>query len=370
MAAKVRCPQCGKLVKRSLRYCDQCGSDLSALAETTPGARRSGSLPFVLGVVITLLVIAVGFIVLMLTGVIRTGDGDVPATETPQPTAQITDVPPAGPTPTVMSTPAPTPEPDRSAEFYNSGLAAGIEQATATYEPQLAAQYQAGLADGFAQAASTYEPQLAQQYQDGLNAGIQQAKTTYEPQLAQQYQDGLNAGIQQAKTTYEPQLTQQYHDGVNAGIQQAKNTYEPQITNYEQQLSEFEDLLFAVVEAYESPSDAIQDPTMVQTFPISATLSAEKSYIVSINSAAQIRYYSFTPVTTGYYTLYSSGAFNTRAALYRDDDLLAEDDDSGDRYNFKLTYYLRAERTYIFSVKMTSVAAEGSFSIRLIHGFN
>ena len=109
---------------------------------------------------------------------------------------------------------------------------------------------------------------------------------------------------------------------------------------------------------------------MVQTFPISATLSAEKSYIVSINSAAQIRYYSFTPVTTGYYTLYSSGAFNTRATLYRDDDLLAEDDDSGDRYNFKLTYYLRAERTYIFSVKMTSVAAEGSFSIRLIHGYN
>ena len=335
MAAKVRCPQCGKLVKRSLHYCDECGSDLSVLAETAPGTRRSGSLPFILGVVIALLVVAIVFIALLLTGTIQTAGRVTPSPITPAPETTTAAATPEAPR-------------DHSAEIiFNEGLTAGIAQAKATYEPQ-----------------------LAQQYQDGLNAGIQQAKTTYEPQLAQQYQDGLNAGIQQAKTTYEPQLTKQYHDGVNAGIQQAKNTYEPQITNYEQQLSEFEDLLFAVVEAYESPSDAIQDPTMVQTFPISATLSAEKSYIVSINSAAQIRYYSFTPVTTGYYTLYSSGAFNTRAALYRDDDLLAEDDDSGDRYNFKLTYYLRAERTYIFSVKMTSVAAEGSFSIRLIHGFN
>ena len=335
MAARVRCPQCGKLVKSSLHYCDECGSDLSVLAETAPGTRRSGSLPFILGVVIALLVVAIVFIALLLTGTIQTAGRVTPSPVTPVPEA---------------TTAAATPEAPRDHSagiIFNEGLTAGIAQAKATYEPQ-----------------------LAQQYQDGLDAGIQQAKTTYEPQLAQQYQDGLNAGIQQAKTTYEPQLTQQYHDGVNAGIQQAKNTYEPQITNYEQQLSEFEDLLSAVVEAYESPSDAIQDPTMVQTFPISATLSAEKSYIVSINSAAQIRYYSFTPVTTGYYTLYSSGAFNTRAALYTDDNLLAEDDDSGDRYNFKLTYYLRAERTYIFSVKMTSVAAEGSFSIRLIHGFN
>ena len=358
MAAKVRCPQCGKLVKRSLHYCDECGSDLSVLAETAPGTRRSGSLPFILGVVIALLVVAIVFIALLLTGTIQTAGRVTPSPVIPVPEA---------------TTAAATPEAPRDHSagiIFNEGLTAGIAQAKATYEPQLAQQYQDGLNAGIQQAKTTYEPQLTQQYQDGVNAGIQQAKATYEPQLAQQYQDGLNAGIQQAKTTYEPQLTQQYHDGVNAGIQQAKNTYEPQITNYEQQLSEFEDLLSAVVEAYESPSDAIQDPTMVQTFPISATLSAEKSYIVSINSAAQIRYYSFTPVTTGYYTLYSSGAFNTRAALYRDDDLLAEDDDSGDRYNFKLTYYLRAERTYIFSVKMTSVAAEGSFSIRLIHGFN
>ena len=289
MAAKVRCPQCGKLVKSSLHYCDECGSDLSVLAETAPGTRRSGSLPFILGVVIALLVVAIVFIALLLTGTIQTAGRVTPSPITPVP-----------------------------------------EPTTAAATPEAPRDHSAGII----------------------------------------FNEGLTAGIAQAKATYEPQLAQQYQDGVNAGIQQAKNTYEPQITNYEQQLSEFEDLLSAVVEAYESPSDAIQDPTMVQTFPISATLSAEKSYIVSINSAAQIRYYSFTPVTTGYYTLYSSGAFNTRAALYRDDDLLAEDDDSGDRYNFKLTYYLRAERTYIFSVKMTSVAAEGSFSIRLIHGFN
>ena len=259
MAGKVKCPQCGKMVKNSLRYCDQCGSDLSALTgmgpnDTPPEKRRSGSLPFVLGVVITLLMIAIVFIALMLTGVIQTGSKGSDPTEIPSPTpTQVyTPIPTEGP----EESPVPD-QPDKSAEYYDSGLAAGIEQAKATFEPQLAEQYQSGLNAGIEQAMATYEPQLnekyqegyntgkadgineagtsnqetqAATYQEGFNAGIEQAKVTYEPQLTEQYDAGLAIGIAQAAATYEPKLTEQYDAGLTAGIEQAKTTYEPQLT--------------------------------------------------------------------------------------------------------------------------------------------
>ena len=65
MAAKVRCPQCGKMVKQKFRYCDQCGTDLWVYAAEPPRKERSVAIPVILAVVITLVSAVAVFAVLV-----------------------------------------------------------------------------------------------------------------------------------------------------------------------------------------------------------------------------------------------------------------------------------------------------------------
>ena len=76
-------------------------------------------------------------------------------------------------------------------------------------------------------------------------------------------------------------------------------------------------------------------------------------------------------VATGFYTLGTIGMVNTYGYLYKDnfnpfhlsENLISEDDHSGDRHQFKFTTYLQASTTYILVVTTSSSNAGGHFSI-------
>jgi tyrosinase len=105
----------------------------------------------------------------------------------------------------------------------------------------------------------------------------------------------------------------------------------------------------------------LEDPSFA------ATLTPGSSFTVPIIKENQTRYYSFTPTTSGNYTLYSTGSNDTYATVYCESIMnqpMASDNNSGDNKNFKLTCYLDARKTYIYAVKINS-SSTGSFTIRL-----
>ncbi|MBR0112445.1 MAG: hypothetical protein IJM02_01740, partial [Clostridia bacterium] len=60
--------------------------------------------------------------------------------------------------------------------------------------------------------------------------------------------------------------------------------------------------------------------------------------------------YTFIPVNSGYYTVYSEGGEDPQCSLYHGEVEIAWDDDSGVDCNFKFTAYLTAGETYYFDL--------------------
>ena len=94
-------------------------------------------------------------------------------------------------------------------------------------------------------------------------------------------------------------------------------------------------------------------------------LEADTSYLININHPGQTKTYRFTPASSGTYTVYSLGIFDTEVILSDRSGRLASDDNGGQNGNFHLSYNLTAGTTYTYTVRLSDPEATGSFSFRL-----
>ena len=107
--------------------------------------------------------------------------------------------------------------------------------------------------------------------------------------------------------------------------------------------------------------------SVTKTFTIAYdSISLNTAKTVNITNAGTVRYYKFTPTAAMTVQFYSTGDCDTYGYVYNSSlSQLASDDDSGDNRNFKISYSLSASTTYIFSCKLYSSSATGSFTIML-----
>lgn len=89
-----------------------------------------------------------------------------------------------------------------------------------------------------------------------------------------------------------------------------------------------------------------------------------QSYDVDITTGGQMVYFSFTPTTSGTYTIQSTGSSDTYGYLYSaSQSELTSNDDGGNNRNFGITYNLTAGTTYYVVVKLYNSSNTGSFSV-------
>lgn len=82
------------------------------------------------------------------------------------------------------------------------------------------------------------------------------------------------------------------------------------------------------------------------------SMSANSSNSAVISTGGEMKYYTFTPSTSGTYVIYSTGSDDTRVYLYDANGIeLDSDDDDGEGYNFRLECNLTAGTTYTFGVR-------------------
>jgi hypothetical protein len=88
---------------------------------------------------------------------------------------------------------------------------------------------------------------------------------------------------------------------------------------------------------------------------------------VHLEDGVTEKWFGFTPDSSGWYTLTSSGDYDTVAGIYSDPEgtALEEDDDSGEDSNFMLGYALKAGQTYYYKTAMCYEDIHGSFTVEL-----
>lgn len=85
-----------------------------------------------------------------------------------------------------------------------------------------------------------------------------------------------------------------------------------------------------------------------------------------ITGGGSLAYYSFTPTESGTYTFESLSDSDTYGHLYDDEmNEITRNDDDGEDSNFKITYQLDANTTYIFGARYYSTSETGSFNVVL-----
>ncbi|MBE6734038.1 MAG: hypothetical protein E7563_01680 [Ruminococcaceae bacterium] len=91
------------------------------------------------------------------------------------------------------------------------------------------------------------------------------------------------------------------------------------------------------------------------------TLSVNSTNTASISSGGEMKYYSYTPSTSGKHVIYSTADVDTKVYLYDSDGIeLDSDDDGGDSTNFRLEYNLTAGEKYYFGVRYYNSSNTGS----------
>ncbi|MBQ3088890.1 MAG: InlB B-repeat-containing protein [Clostridia bacterium] len=94
-------------------------------------------------------------------------------------------------------------------------------------------------------------------------------------------------------------------------------------------------------------------------------LSANYSYNADISVGDQVKYYTFTPSTSGTYVIYSSGNYDTVVYLYNASGTeIAYNDDGGESTNFRLEYNLTAGTMYKFGVRYYSSSKTGTIPFK------
>ena len=90
-------------------------------------------------------------------------------------------------------------------------------------------------------------------------------------------------------------------------------------------------------------------------------LSVNTTNNAVISSGGEMKYYTFTPTTSGIYVIYSTGSEDTKVFLYNSTGTqIASDDDDGDGNNFRLECELTAGTTYRFGIRYYSSSKTGT----------
>ncbi len=96
-----------------------------------------------------------------------------------------------------------------------------------------------------------------------------------------------------------------------------------------------------------------------------SALSENSSNTAAISVGGDIKYYSFTPSTSGKYVIYSTDTVDTTVYLYNSAGTeLDNDDDDGDGNNFRLEYNLTAGTKYVFGVKYYNSSKTGTIPFK------
>ena len=114
---------------------------------------------------------------------------------------------------------------------------------------------------------------------------------------------------------------------------------------------------YPAYQSFASTKDSTNKPRIVvnwisadnDSFDNATNMTLNKYYAVDISATSSKRYYMFTPSSTGFYTFQSTDndSYDTIGKLYNSAQVcLAQDDDSGSYYNFKMTYHLQANQKY------------------------
>jgi len=105
--------------------------------------------------------------------------------------------------------------------------------------------------------------------------------------------------------------------------------------------------------------------TLYAVWKQGSTLTVNSTNSAVISTGGQVKYYYFTPSTTGTYVIYSTGSVDTYVTLYNSSgSQLTYDDQSGGNGNFRLSYNLTAGNTYKYGVKYYSSSRTGTISFK------
>lgn len=97
--------------------------------------------------------------------------------------------------------------------------------------------------------------------------------------------------------------------------------------------------------------------------PSSLTSNSTNSAVIS--TGGEMKYYTFTPSTSGKYVIYSIGSEDTKVYLYNASGTeMDSDDDDGDGNNFRLEYNLTAGTKYTFGIKYYDPKKTGTISFK------
>ena len=95
------------------------------------------------------------------------------------------------------------------------------------------------------------------------------------------------------------------------------------------------------------------------------SLIVNSSNSAVISTGGEMKYFTFTPSTSGKYVIYSTGSEDTKVYLYNASGTeLDSDDDDGESNNFRLEYSLTAGTTYTFGIKYYNSSKTGTISFK------
>ncbi len=99
-------------------------------------------------------------------------------------------------------------------------------------------------------------------------------------------------------------------------------------------------------------------------FSAATSINVNTSIAGNISVAGEQDYFKFIAPTTGTYTIETTGSTSTYGYLYNSSQtLIAEDDYSGEGYNFRITENLTAGQTYFVKVKHFNSLRTGAYTL-------
>lgn len=96
-----------------------------------------------------------------------------------------------------------------------------------------------------------------------------------------------------------------------------------------------------------------------------SSMAVNSSNSAWISTCGEMKYYTFTPATSGKYVIYSTGSEDTKVYLYNANwSELDSDDDGGDGNNFRLEYNLTADTKYTFGIQYYNSSKTGTIPFK------
>ena len=95
------------------------------------------------------------------------------------------------------------------------------------------------------------------------------------------------------------------------------------------------------------------------------TLSVNSSNSATISTGGEMKYFTYTPVSSGTYVIYSTDSVDTKAYIYNSSGTqLDYNDDGGEGKNFRLEYNLTAGTKYTFGVQYYNSTTTGTINFK------